>query len=55
MYKYIEIMNSKREYIEDHLTTINQMINDKRPKMEIARVLGVKYETLNKYLKEMGD
>ena len=54
MYKYINIMNSKREYIEDHLTTINQMINDKRPKMEIARVLGVKYETINKYLKEMG-
>lgn len=47
-------MNSKREYVKDNLSIINQMINDKRPKMEIARFLGIKYETLNKYLKEFG-
>ena len=47
-------MNEKREYIRENLGIINKMIENKRPKFEIARVLGVKYETLNKYLKEFG-
>lgn len=47
-------MNSKREYIKNNLDVINEMISKNRPKFEISRVLGVKYETLNKYLKELG-
>ena len=47
-------MNEKREYIRENLGVINRMIENKHPKFEIARVLGVKYETLNKYLKEFG-
>lgn len=47
-------MNCKRDYFKEHLNIINEMIDNKRPKFEIARVLGVKYETLNKYLKEFG-
>lgn len=47
-------MNQKRNYIEKNLDIIKKLIDAKRPKMEIARVLGVKYETLKKYLKEFG-
>lgn len=47
-------MNSKKDYFKEHLNIINEMIDNNRPKFEIARVLGVKYETLNKYLKEFG-
>lgn len=47
-------MNQKRDYIKENLGIINQMIEAKRPKFEIARVLGVKYATLDKYLKEFG-
>lgn len=47
-------MNSKLEYIKENLPLINQMIEEKRPKFEIARVLGVKYDTLNKNLKLLG-
>lgn len=47
-------MNSKLEYIKENLNIINQMIEAKRPKFEIARVLNVKYETLNKYFKKLG-
>lgn len=47
-------MNEKREYIRENLGIINKMIENKCPKFEIARVLGVKYTTLNKYLKEFG-
>jgi ribosomal protein L37E len=47
-------MNSKLEYIKENLGIINKMIEGKRPKFEIARVLGVKYATLDKYLKEFG-
>jgi len=47
-------MNSKLEYIKKNLDVIHKMIDAKRPKFEIARVLGVKYETLDKYLKEFG-
>lgn len=47
-------MNSKKDFFKEHLDIINKMIDNKRPKFEIARLLGVKYETLNKYLKEFG-
>lgn len=47
-------MNQKREYVRKNLDIINKMIENKRPKFEIARVLGVKYSTLDKYLKEFG-
>lgn len=47
-------MNSKKEYIKEHLDLVNKMITDNRPKFEIARILGVKYDTLKKYLKEFG-
>ena len=47
-------MNSKKEYIIENLELINNMISENRPKFEIARVLGVKYETLNKHLKALG-
>ena len=47
-------MNSKLEYIKENLGVINEMIENKRPKFEIARALGVKYETLNKHLKAVG-
>lgn len=47
-------MNNKRKYIEENLEIIKGMIAKNRPKFEIARVLGVKYETLNKHLKDLG-
>lgn len=47
-------MNNKKEYIKENIPIINKMIDAKRPKSEIARILNVKYETLNKYLKELG-
>lgn len=47
-------MNNKRKYIEENLEIIKSMIAKNRPKFEIARVLGVKYETLNKHLKDLG-
>lgn len=47
-------MNQKREYIKENLAVIHKMIDANRPKFEIARVLNVKYATLDKYLKEFG-
>lgn len=47
-------MNTKKEYIKDNLEIINEMISKNTPKFEISRILGVKYQTLNKYLKEFG-
>ena len=47
-------MYSKREYIKENLDIINDLISKNTPKFEISRILGVKYETLNKYLKEFG-
>lgn len=47
-------MNSKKRYIEQNLPLIMEMIGKKLPKFEIARVLNVKYDTLNKYLKILG-
>ena len=47
-------MNNKKEYIRENLEMIQKMIGEHRPKFEIARVLGVKYDTLKKYLKEFG-
>lgn len=47
-------MNSKAKYIEENLELVKSMVSQNRPKVEIARVLGVKYETLNKHLKNLG-
>ena len=47
-------MNSKLEYIKKNLYIVNEMISNNRPKFEIARALGVKYDTLNKNLKLLG-
>lgn len=47
-------MNSKLDYIKKNLNVINQMIEAKRPKFEIARVLNIKYSTLDKHLKGLG-
>ena len=47
-------MNSKKEYIESKLDVISEMIDNNAPKFEIARVLGVKYDTLKRYLKIFG-
>jgi DNA-binding protein Fis len=47
-------MNSKKEYIENNLPLIEDMIKQNLPKFEIARVLNVKYDTLNKHLKRLG-
>ena len=47
-------MNQKREYVRENLDVVKNMIKNNRPKFEIARVLDIKYETLNKYLKEFG-
>lgn len=46
-------MNSKEKYINEHLDLIKQLIQEKRPKSEIARELNIKYETLNKHLKKL--
>ena len=45
---------SKRKFFEENLELINDMISQNKPKFEMARILGVKYETLKKYLKEFG-
>ena len=47
-------MNSKRDYIKNNLDVINAMVASNTPKFEMARVLNVKYQTLDKYLKEFG-
>lgn len=47
-------MNSKKKYIEENMDIINEMIEKKRPKFEIARVLNIKYVTLNKHFKALG-
>jgi len=45
-------MNSKEKYISEHIDIINQMILENKPKLEIARILNIKYDTLNKYFKK---
>lgn len=47
-------MNSRKEYIEENMDIINKMIEVNCPKIEIARVLGIKISTLNKYFSELG-
>lgn len=47
-------MNSKRKYIESNLPLVQKMIDLNCPKSEIARILNVKYDTLNKALIELG-
>ena len=44
-------MNSKSEYIYSKLPEISKMISENKPLLEISRNLGVKNDTLKKYLK----
>lgn len=45
---------NKKYIVENNLDLVKKMIESKRPKFEIARKLGIKYDTFNKYLKELG-
>lgn len=45
-------MNSKEALFLSKLNDIKKLIEEKRPKAEIARFLGVKYETLTNYFKK---
>ena len=47
-------MNSKSEYIYSKLPEISKMISENKPLLEISRNLGVKNDTLKKYLKRLG-
>lgn len=47
-------MNSKLKLIEDNLDGINEAMDNGRPLMEIARNLGVKYNTLKSNLGKLG-
>lgn len=47
-------MNSKSEYIYSKLPEISKMISENKPLLEISRNLGVKNDTLKKYLKILG-
>lgn len=47
-------MNSKTNYLKEHLSLIEDLINKNTPKAEICRVLRVKQETLNSFLKSIG-
>lgn len=47
-------MNSKLDLIKSNEQLIRDMISDNRPLMEVSRELGVKYDTLKKYLKILG-
>lgn len=47
-------MNSKIEYIKENMDIITDMINNNCPKREIAMVLNIRQDTLNKHLKSLG-
>ena len=46
-------MNSKLDYIKQNEQKIRDMISDNKPLFEVARELGVKYDTLKKHLKSL--
>ena len=43
-------MNSKEKYFLLNIDKVKRMIEDNRPKIEIAKELSIKWETLNSYL-----
>lgn len=47
-------MNSKSDYLKEHLSLIQDLIDKNTPKSEISRILKVKQETLNAFLKSVG-
>ena len=47
-------MNSKTNYLKEHQTLIEDLISKNTPKAEICRVLRIKPETLNSFLKSIG-
>ncbi len=47
-------MNDKKKYFIEHLNIIQDLISENVPKLEISRILDVKYATLDKYLKKFG-
>ena len=47
-------MNSKRQIVEDNLAVIGDWEKQKLPLAEVARRLGMKYDTLKKYLNNLG-
>ena len=47
-------MNTKEKIFIDNIEKINKMISENRPKSEISRMLGMKYETMNGYFKKYG-
>lgn len=46
-------MHSKKEYIENNIDKIKQMLSERRPLLEISRELNVKYDTLVRYLRKL--
>lgn len=46
-------MNSKQYIIEDNLERIKELLSDHTPLAQIAKELGVKYDTLLRYLKKL--
>lgn len=47
-------MKAKREVIEANISQIKEWENQGRPLMEVARNLGMKYDTVKKYLNILG-
>lgn len=47
-------MNTKEKKFNEKLEEIKKMISENRPKSEISRMLGMKYETMNGYFKKYG-
>ena len=47
-------MYSKQHIIEENLDEIKKMLSDNTPISEIARWLGVKYDTVIRYLRRLG-
>ena len=47
-------MFSKEKIFIDNLPLIKKMVNENKPKSEISRLLGMKYETMNRYFKKYG-
>jgi hypothetical protein len=47
-------MESKRKIVEDNISLILEMESKRRPLVEVARALNIKYDTLKKYLNILG-
>lgn len=47
-------MRSKKDYVLYHIDTIRDMVSNNVPKVQIAKELNLKVDTLSRYLKEFG-